>query len=466
MKALICQAAYYKSERLRNNQRFYRVCFPYQPKVPFVPRKPWSSNTDLRSQSQIYKLRWLRSLSTSALEDEDREFLLSVMTLLEEVKNASKVEHKVEITSATIVVPKWTTTRVNELFEEACALASIEVIGYPYDRVTIAAGMVAIQHPEKKKGLLVLDHGDYYLALYRLGWQAGRGPRGTFIIAEGMDMKQPAGTNTLENYMGNTLLDEYAQNYQADRFKVEAFRHSGAKTRKLMYAIRVSRVKIKYGLGFPEKIALQNRTILMRDNSYSDFPFNITGQHVKEAEENYMDDIALHIRHFLTDKKPLGAFLNSELLPVPNSCSPVKLTRSDFPPTELLKLQLLGTNVNDIYRHLIKLSETSKQDFPEVKTHPIDALMVLDGVDEEYLLRRAAERALNWKDSVEEDIKQEELQMMVGICTPWEGVRAALPAKGASLRSRDWIEGYNRWEANGRKLWDGGRRDEGYVHYL
>lgn len=305
-KSFICEYVYSRSQRMRNSQYFQKVCFPDESKTQFVPRKLWSSNMDLRSQPRIYNLRWFRSSKKSTLEIEDREFLLSVMKMLEEVKNTPRVEHKIEITAAMIVVPTWATTRVKELFEEACTLASIEVIGFPYNRVSIAASLLADQQPEKKQGLLILDHGDYYLALHRLNWQENRG---AFVIAEAMVMKQ-AGSNTLENYMGNTLLDEHAQNYQADRFNIDALKRSGAS--KLMRALHVSRVKIKYGMGFPAEMALENRTLFLNATSQMGLQFNVTGQHVKEAEEYYRDDITLNIRHILTDSRQLGAYLNSK----------------------------------------------------------------------------------------------------------------------------------------------------------
>ncbi|KAF4633225.1 hypothetical protein G7Y89_g4900 [Cudoniella acicularis] len=124
------------------------------------------------------------------------------LDMLEDLKNSSKVEHNITITSATLSLPTWTigNSRVRDLFDEACLLAGIEIFAELHDSVTEFARLGALK-PEQKS-LLILDHSNYHLDLCLL-------TRHWLVLQAGPSFPRDLPIANRSIPLSNTLLPQY-----------------------------------------------------------------------------------------------------------------------------------------------------------------------------------------------------------------------------------------------------------------
>jgi hypothetical protein len=97
-------------------------------------------------------------------EQLKNDFIWSLVALLEEVKQKSVDNHNITITTAVVARPSWVDNEFDDVIDEACLLAEIEVFEQPKSRVELAA------ITEEKRGhghVMVLEHSLQQLLFIR-----------------------------------------------------------------------------------------------------------------------------------------------------------------------------------------------------------------------------------------------------------------------------------------------------------
>jgi hypothetical protein len=224
-------------------------------------------------------------------------FILSVLELLEELKEISATEHNITITSATISQPSWAWNEVNALFDEACLLADIEVLEQPHNRIDISAKTVT-----SGKSLLIIDHGYYHLGIHRQIWnEEEKAFRGTESVnEEGLGliyMIFPLAINLLNVWR--------SENHTCSVETGEMDWVIDIETTDIVSAVNTARLQLRYGTGLAQDVDFANRstTVNLTDSSrYSRF-LNMTGQNILDAEKKYFDTVGRLIKFHLLHER-------------------------------------------------------------------------------------------------------------------------------------------------------------------
>jgi hypothetical protein len=268
-------------------------CFDYiYPEFIYIPQKPKSKYYNLLVQSrQENRLRnlmpkWFRTPHTPKPLTKSN-FVLSLVELLDQLKNVSIQEHNITITSAVITRPEWAYNEIGDLFEEACLLADIEVFEQPRSRVEIATKTVG-----PGGAVFVIDHGQYVMDIHRMQWDPTNGEFG----GGGSMRLDYYGIMWILRGLANRIISNYNSN-------ITESERSWPMAVPFMHAIRqasTARAQIKYGQDWPPYLHAANRTIgvNLTDDSGWVRVLNMTGQDVLDVESQYMEEASLGFSNF------------------------------------------------------------------------------------------------------------------------------------------------------------------------
>jgi hypothetical protein len=224
-------------------------------------------------------------------------FIISLVELLDQLKNVSIQEHNITITSAIISRPDWAFSEIGDLFDEACLLADIEVFEQPHSRVEIATRTI-----DPGGAVLVVDHGQYFMAIHRMQWDSTNGEFGG------------GGSMHLDYYGTMWILGELANriigNYNSNMMESE---RSWPMAVPYMHAIRqasIARAQINHSQDWSPYLDAANRTIgiNLTDDAGWVRVLNMTGQDVLDVESQYVEEASLPIQHFLWNNSAIQQY--------------------------------------------------------------------------------------------------------------------------------------------------------------
>lgn len=289
------------------------ICFPEESDVP---RKPQSKYRNLlaklrneRLQARIPKRFQAPRQSEKPLALTRDDFVLVLLELLEELKRVSVADHNITITSATISRPSWVSDEVNDLFDEACLLADIEVLEQPHSRVDMSTKDVTLG-----KSVLVIDHGYYHLHITRQVWneenrafqdESSSGERGDGLV----QMLLPLSVRILNAWKSTNYTcsaETGGMNWVGDMGEV-----------KIITQVQESRMRLKYLSGLVQDVEFRNAstTVNLTDSTGYSRILNMTGQDVLDAEEDYVKKVSETIKSGQTDWDSVHALSGLPVLP-------------------------------------------------------------------------------------------------------------------------------------------------------
>ncbi|CZR61238.1 uncharacterized protein PAC_11134 [Phialocephala subalpina] len=388
---------------------FINFCFREE-EYQYRPIKPRSQYAKLLSQRRIRRLRtmvpkWFRSPQPNKLSRSG--FVLSIFELVEQIKEVA-LQNNISITSAIISKPKWIHNEMEDLFDEACLLADIEVYEQPRDRAEMAARTA----PEGGT-VLLLDHGNYHLDLVHAAWDdrekahKQRGSMGLKDMGTSRMFKQLT-WHVLLGYMRNTNSTKDETNWP----NVVGLQH-------VVQEVSVARNQLKFGTEWPQLLNISERdtTVNFTEPSGRVRTVNVTSQDVSAIEARYIAEISNNIRTLLTKRDKLDEYWTG--------------VYEEFMKTNPMSKQ----DIQDYLRNggsmekLLGVVPHPKKDDSWYET--VDSVIILDKGHDAEILRMAIEKALRPNGP---NITQAEQEM----CVPYY----AIAARGAALRARDWISYY------------------------
>jgi hypothetical protein len=247
-------------------------CFDYvYPELRYIPQKPKPKYYNLLVQSrQENRLRnlmpkWFRTPRPPKPLTKNN-FVMSLVELLDQLKNVLIQEHSITITSAIISRPEWAFNEIGDLFDEACLLADIEVFEQHHSRVEIVTRAI-----DPGGAVLVIDHGQYFMDIHRKQWDP---TNGEFGGGESMYLDY-YGTMWILRELANRIIGNYNSNMTESE-------RSWPMAVPYMHAIQqasIARAQINYGQDWPPCLDAANKTIgvNLTDNAGWVRVLNMTG---------------------------------------------------------------------------------------------------------------------------------------------------------------------------------------------
>ncbi len=285
----------------------------------YVPQKPPSKYQYLLPERPIHLQslvpNWLlrRSLPSPLTR---ANFVLSVLDLLEQLKSTALEEHNITITSASVSIPDWAAyNEIGDMFDEACLLANIEVYEQPKSRIEAAVNTV-----QTKGAILVIDHGQYHLDIYR--------------NTKNMDPQESGGSIGSDEHgmmwiltaLVNQIIGVYISSNVTD---IKPGWLTNEKYMPLVRGVDKARSEIKFGDSWPYALEFSNRTagVNLTDATGVERVLNMTGQDVIDAEVKYVEEVRQRIQIAILRHRELDKYLKGS----PGSISPI-LTNILDPP--------------------------------------------------------------------------------------------------------------------------------------
>ncbi|KAG0652458.1 hypothetical protein D0Z07_0045 [Hyphodiscus hymeniophilus] len=394
----------------------FEPCYTEYGDWEYSPQRPKSRYQHLLTQARMNQLRnilpkWFRNSQPTGMTRS--KLILYIVEYLERIKELSVKDHGIHITSAIVSRPSWANNEYDDIFDEACLLAGIEVLEQPHSRVDLATKVLSID----RGPVLVLDHGYYQLGIHRCTWDEHDSQ---YHERGSMGLDQFGTVSILRD-----LADRIIWGYNLNVTEEERGWPSTVPSFIIMNKVMNARLQIKYSSGWPDELEFENRTIgidLMDSTGFLRV-LNLTGEDVENVEQDYVEEISNAIRDTIVRHSELYAYAKSQ----------------NFSLDEYM-------NVADILANLTAPPEIGSW------IEGIGDVIVLDSGTEASLLYQAAQLALGQNVSHPDDSKQ---------CIPT--IQSA--ARGAALRARDWIkywEGYEEerlyyrehFDEDGSEIWE------------
>ena len=261
-------------------------------KPALIAKKPVSKYEKLFSRAQrTAKLRsmmpkWFRTSQTKELTKS--EFIISVAELLLDLKRTVWTDHNIDITSATVSRPSWISQWENDMIDEACLLAGIELLESPKVRSEIAATGLSLGG-----SVIVIDNGPWHRDISRLEYEPYGGG---YVQSALMTMKKYASDRlklSLTNYFGDRLNNRLGM--------------GGNQTAGLLYnSITRIRSAIKFYGKWPADMDFADRTVVINFG----FPeaLNVTGQDILNIEDIYVDDLSAVLKRFTYNDESINSY--------------------------------------------------------------------------------------------------------------------------------------------------------------
>lgn len=269
------------SPLLDNHPSYHKICFP---DYTFTPQPPKSKYKHLLSQSRMRRLRnimpkWFRTPKSTQMTKG--KFIMDIVEYLDRIKQIALSEHGVKVTSAIISRPSWANSEYDDIFDEACLLAGIEVFEQPSDRVSLATKTLTTDVGP----VLVLDHGHYYLNVHRSTWDE----RDKEYHQRGSMQLDQYGTVWILSQLANRIIWGYNLNLtEGERdWPGRVNGHS------IITQAMDARLQIKYRRDWPEDLEFENRSVAVNLADETGFvrALNMTGKDVVRVEREYTEEV-------------------------------------------------------------------------------------------------------------------------------------------------------------------------------
>lgn len=392
-------------------------CFSVRPASMY---EGWMKEQKRRERLRALMPRWFYPPlppSPSAPQNGDTikksAFILSLLSLLEDLKTQAKQDHGIEIMNAIVSLPTWAGTEIGDLVDEACLLAGIEVFEQPHDRLDMALGYVSAAK-EKDAGegagkggnVMVVDHGQYYLDIALAKWSTQSQEYHQHISTS----VPGAGSMYLLTTLANLIIGNYNANHSLVGPAADWPGTVGYMA--LIRAAASARASLIYGPfddGYGE-LPYGNRSITINITEPVTGRvrgLNMTASDVAEAEEAYAELIRDNFSSFIDG-----------LIHFDRDQSDTEFRSEDHEWREPPQTQL-GEK-----RERVK----------------IEHVIVLDEMGEMGVLMRAVEEVFG---------KREEGNEKEGTCIPTHEI----PARGAAIRAAEWVVYYEA-EQEGDRMYD------------
>lgn len=261
-------------------------------KPALIPTKAVSKYEKLFSRARrTAKLRsmmpkWFRTSPTKNLTKS--EFIISIAELLLDLKRTVWTDHNIDITSATVSRPSWISQWENDMIDEACLLAGIELLEPPKVRSEIAATGFSLGG-----SVIVIDNGPWHMNVMRLEYEPYQGRYAQRALMTTKSYASDRLTHPLTNYFGDRL---------NNRLGI-----GGNQTAGLLYkAVTRIRSAIKFYGKWPTDMEFADRTVVINFG----FPeaLNVTGQDILNIEDIYVDDLSAVLKRFTYNDESINSY--------------------------------------------------------------------------------------------------------------------------------------------------------------
>lgn len=271
----------------------------------YSPQRPTSRYRHLLSQSRMNRLRaifpkWFRNPQSSQMTRS--KLIIYIVEYLERIKQLTLKDYDIKLTSAIISRPSWAYNEYDDIFDEACLLAGIEVLEQPHNRVDMATKSLSTN----RGPVLVLDHGYYYLGVHRSTWDEH-------------DMQyHQRGSMNLDQYGTIWVLSQLANRiiwgYNSNITEEERGWPSTVLSQVIFGQIMDARLQIKYRRDWPEDLDFENRTVGVNLTDSTGFlrVLNMTGEDVQNVEQNYVKEIKGPVVNSILKHMELHQYMSSE----------------------------------------------------------------------------------------------------------------------------------------------------------
>jgi hypothetical protein len=225
-----------------------------------------------------------------------------IVEYLQLIKQITLKDHSIKITSAIISRPSWAYNEYDDIFDEACLLAGIEVLEQPHNRVDMATKSLT----SNRGTALVLDHGHYYLSIHRSTWDDHDQQ---YYQRGSMNLDQ-YGTKWILAQLANRIIWGYNLNVTEEERGWPSTVLSQVVIRQVMDA----RLQIKYRRNWPQDLEFENRTIGVNLTDSTGFlrVLNMTGGDVRNVEREYVKEISSAIMDSLSKYVELDEYIRSK----------------------------------------------------------------------------------------------------------------------------------------------------------
>lgn len=274
----------------------------------YPPQGPRSRYRHLLSQSRMNRLRnlmpkWFRSLKSKQMTKS--KLIMYLVEYLEQIKQISLAEHGIKITSAIISRPSWMYSKYDDIFDEACLLAGIEVVEQPHSRVDMATKALSTDEGP----VMVLDHGHYYLNIHRSTWDEYNKQyrqRGSMNL-------DYYGTTWVLKQLANRILWDYNRNATVE----ERGWSRTVENQVVVMQTLGARLQIKYRRDWPEDLEFEKRTVGVNLTDSTGFlrVLNMTGEDVRRVDKEYVEEISDVMLTGLWKHKEIHQYMRSKLFP-------------------------------------------------------------------------------------------------------------------------------------------------------
>ena len=280
-------------------------CFTSNGDWEYGPKRPRSRYQHLLTEARMNRLRsilpkWFRHAQST--KKTRSKLILYIVECLERIKELTLRDHGIRITSAIISLPHWACNEYDDIFDEACLLAGIEVLEQPHDRSIMATKPLAVDVGP----VLVLDHGFYQLGIHRSTWNEHDKQ---YHQRSSIDHTE-FGTIFLLRRLANRVI--WGSNLNA----TEDYR-GWARTLVhplVLKEVSDARLQINHRPDWSKDIKFENRTVGVNLADSTGFltVLNMTGEDVEKVEQQYVKEISTKILRSITKHEELFEYAKSE----------------------------------------------------------------------------------------------------------------------------------------------------------
>jgi hypothetical protein len=209
------------------------------------------------------------------------KFIMDIVEYLDRIKQIALSDHGVKVTSAIISRPSWANNEYDDIFDEACLLAGIEVLEQPSDRISLATKTLTTDVGP----VLVLDHGHYYLNVHRSTWDE----RDKEYHQRGSMQLDQYGTVWILSQLANRIIWGYNLNVTEG----ERDWPGSVNGHSIITQAMDARLQIKYRRDWPEDLEFENRSVAVNLADETGFvrALNMTGKDVVRVEREYTEEV-------------------------------------------------------------------------------------------------------------------------------------------------------------------------------